>query len=143
MPDSTFSKIAIIGLGYVGLPLALQFARSGVTVLGFDKDQLNIATFLLPTFSIPPPKKMQPRNRALPGTKKTARCRAHGAANSSRHITEALWLNPSHSPITVGTLQAGFLLVNNIVVRKAALTLSHLSRVALLMGPQSDCKGMS
>ena len=30
--------IAIIGLGYVGLPLALQFARSGVPVLGLDVD---------------------------------------------------------------------------------------------------------
>jgi len=32
-------KIAIVGLGYVGLPLALQFARSGVTVLGLDIDR--------------------------------------------------------------------------------------------------------
>jgi UDP-N-acetyl-D-glucosamine dehydrogenase len=32
------SKIAIVGLGYVGLPLSLQFARSGVRVLGFDVD---------------------------------------------------------------------------------------------------------
>lgn len=31
-------KIAIIGLGYVGLPLALQFARSGVSVIGLDVD---------------------------------------------------------------------------------------------------------
>src|SRR5215469_149668 len=31
-------KVAVIGLGYVGLPLALQFARSGVTVLGLDVD---------------------------------------------------------------------------------------------------------
>lgn len=31
-------KIGIVGLGYVGLPLSLQFARSGVTVLGFDID---------------------------------------------------------------------------------------------------------
>ena len=38
MPDSSFSKIAIIGLGYVGLPLALQFARSGLKVLGLDVD---------------------------------------------------------------------------------------------------------
>jgi UDP-N-acetyl-D-glucosamine dehydrogenase len=30
--------IAIIGLGYVGLPLCLQFARSGVRVLGLDVD---------------------------------------------------------------------------------------------------------
>lgn len=31
-------KIAIVGLGYVGLPLGLQFARSGVSVLGLDID---------------------------------------------------------------------------------------------------------
>ena len=31
-------KTAIIGLGYVGLPLALQFSRSGVNVLGLDVD---------------------------------------------------------------------------------------------------------
>jgi len=32
-------KIAIVGLGYVGLPLSLQFARSGgVTVVGLDID---------------------------------------------------------------------------------------------------------
>jgi len=31
-------RIAIVGLGYVGLPLALQFARSGVEVLGLDVD---------------------------------------------------------------------------------------------------------
>jgi UDP-N-acetyl-D-glucosamine dehydrogenase len=35
--------IAIIGLGYVGLPLALQFARSGVTVLGIDMDEKKVA----------------------------------------------------------------------------------------------------
>src|SRR6266704_3188402 len=31
-------KIGVIGLGYVGLPLSFQFARSGVTVLGLDID---------------------------------------------------------------------------------------------------------
>ncbi len=31
-------KIAVIGLGYVGLPLCLQFARSGIHVLGLDVD---------------------------------------------------------------------------------------------------------
>ena len=35
----TIPKIAIVGLGYVGLPLSLQFARSGTVVLGFDVDQ--------------------------------------------------------------------------------------------------------
>src|SRR3954462_7978838 len=31
-------KTAIVGLGYVGLPLSFQFARSGVSVLGLDID---------------------------------------------------------------------------------------------------------
>src|SRR5512138_928474 len=31
-------NIAIVGLGYVGLPLSLQFARSGVNVVGLDID---------------------------------------------------------------------------------------------------------
>jgi UDP-N-acetyl-D-galactosamine dehydrogenase len=31
-------KIAVIGLGYVGLPVAVAFARSGVPVVGFDID---------------------------------------------------------------------------------------------------------
>lgn len=35
-------KVAIIGLGYVGLPLALQFARSGVSVLGLDIDKFKV-----------------------------------------------------------------------------------------------------
>ena len=35
-------KIAIIGLGYVGLPLALQFAKCGVEVLGLDIDVAKI-----------------------------------------------------------------------------------------------------
>ena len=34
--------IAIIGLGYVGLPLGLQFARNGVKVLGLDIDPVKV-----------------------------------------------------------------------------------------------------
>jgi len=36
-------KIAVIGLGYVGLPVAAAFARAGVPVTGFDIDQRRIA----------------------------------------------------------------------------------------------------
>lgn len=35
-------KIAVIGLGYVGLPVAVAFARSGVPVIGFDIDKRRI-----------------------------------------------------------------------------------------------------
>jgi UDP-N-acetyl-D-glucosamine dehydrogenase len=35
-------KIAVVGLGYVGLPLCLQFARAGVDVLGLDVDKQKV-----------------------------------------------------------------------------------------------------
>jgi UDP-N-acetyl-D-glucosamine dehydrogenase len=35
-------RTAIVGLGYVGLPLSLQFARSGVMVLGLDVDATKV-----------------------------------------------------------------------------------------------------
>jgi UDP-N-acetyl-D-glucosamine dehydrogenase len=37
-------KVIIVGLGYVGLPLSLQFARSGVNVLGLDIDAHKVGT---------------------------------------------------------------------------------------------------
>ena len=40
---SSKMKIAIIGLGYVGLPLALQFARNGEDVIGLDIDPEKVA----------------------------------------------------------------------------------------------------
>src|SRR5437879_6081438 len=35
--------IAIVGLGYMGLPLCLQFARSGVRIIGLDIDPAKVA----------------------------------------------------------------------------------------------------
>jgi UDP-N-acetyl-D-galactosamine dehydrogenase len=35
-------KIAVIGLGYVGLPVAVAFARSGASVVGYDIDRARI-----------------------------------------------------------------------------------------------------
>ena len=32
-------KVGIIGLGYVGLPLAVSFARKGISLLGFEKSE--------------------------------------------------------------------------------------------------------
>jgi UDP-N-acetyl-D-glucosamine dehydrogenase len=37
-----FERIGIVGLGYVGLPLSLQFARSGVRVCGLDIDPAKV-----------------------------------------------------------------------------------------------------
>jgi UDP-N-acetyl-D-galactosamine dehydrogenase len=36
-------KIAVIGLGYVGLPVAVAFARGGAAVVGFDIDDIRVA----------------------------------------------------------------------------------------------------
>ena len=38
------ARVAIIGLGYVGLPLALLYTESGFRVTGFDIDQRKVST---------------------------------------------------------------------------------------------------
>lgn len=36
-------KVGVIGLGYVGLPLAVSFASSGISVIGFEKSRTKIS----------------------------------------------------------------------------------------------------
>ena len=36
------ANVGVIGLGYVGLPLAVEFARAGFTVTGFDVDEAKV-----------------------------------------------------------------------------------------------------
>jgi UDP-N-acetyl-D-glucosamine dehydrogenase len=36
------ARLGVIGLGYVGLPLAVEFARAGFHVIGFDVDQAKV-----------------------------------------------------------------------------------------------------
>jgi len=49
MRDELLSKIrdrravvGVVGLGYVGLPLAMEFARAGFHVIGFDVDTARV-----------------------------------------------------------------------------------------------------
>ena len=42
----------MVGLGYVGLPLAIQFARANVTVIGLDIDAAKVDSVIKPTRSI-------------------------------------------------------------------------------------------
>ena len=37
--NKNFRKVAVVGLGYVGLPLCIRFCESGLEVLGLDIDQ--------------------------------------------------------------------------------------------------------
>ena len=41
--SATHNSVAVIGMGYVGLPLSLQFAGSGVKVLGIDIDASKVS----------------------------------------------------------------------------------------------------
>ena len=36
------ARVGIIGLGYVGLPLAVEFAKAGLHVVGYDVDQSKV-----------------------------------------------------------------------------------------------------
>src|SRR5580693_8631236 len=37
------AKVGIVGLGYVGLPLAVEFAKAGFTVTGIDLQESKVA----------------------------------------------------------------------------------------------------
>lgn len=42
--DDRECRIGIIGLGYVGIPLALRFSEVGFSIIGFDIDEVRVAT---------------------------------------------------------------------------------------------------
>ena len=39
--------LSLIGLGYVGMPIAIEFAKRGVRVIGFDVNMSKIQTYKL------------------------------------------------------------------------------------------------
>ena len=42
--ESRRARIGVVGLGYVGLPLAVEFAKAGFQVIGFEIDAKRAAT---------------------------------------------------------------------------------------------------
>lgn len=46
-------RVGVIGLGYVGLPLAVEFAKAGLDVTGFDVDQSKVDSINAGTTYIP------------------------------------------------------------------------------------------
>ena len=36
-------KLSLVGLGYVGMPIAIEFARRGLEVIGYDLNKNKIA----------------------------------------------------------------------------------------------------
>jgi UDP-N-acetyl-D-glucosamine dehydrogenase len=51
--ESKQAKLGVIGLGYVGLPLAVEFARAGFPVVGYDVDQKKVADLMAGRSYIP------------------------------------------------------------------------------------------
>jgi UDP-N-acetyl-D-glucosamine dehydrogenase len=51
--ESKQAKLGVIGLGYVGLPLAVEFARAGFSVIGYDVDQKKVAELMAGRSYIP------------------------------------------------------------------------------------------
>ena len=47
------AKLGVIGLGYVGLPLAVEFARAGYGVIGYDVDERKVAELMAGRSYIP------------------------------------------------------------------------------------------
>ena len=51
--ESGQARVGIIGLGYVGLPLAVEFAKAGLHVIGYDVDQSKVDALMTGTSYIP------------------------------------------------------------------------------------------
>ena len=51
--ESKQATLGVIGLGYVGLPLAVEFARAGFTVVGYDVDAHKVAELMAGRSYIP------------------------------------------------------------------------------------------
>ena len=65
------ARVAIIGLGYVGLPLALLYSESGFPVTGFDIDQRKVSTLNSGgsyIFRITPPEIQEARKQGFTAT---------------------------------------------------------------------------
>ena len=65
------ARVAIIGLGYVGLPLALLYSETGFPVTGFDIDQRKVSTLNTGgsyIFRITPPEIQQARKQGFTAT---------------------------------------------------------------------------
>ena len=39
------AAIAVVGLGYVGMPIAVEYAKKGISVIGFDHDAKKIRLY--------------------------------------------------------------------------------------------------
>jgi UDP-N-acetyl-D-glucosamine dehydrogenase len=51
--NSRQARVGVVGLGYVGLPLAVEFGQSGLTAIGIDLDEVKIAAINGGTSYIP------------------------------------------------------------------------------------------
>ena len=47
--NSGQARVGIIGLGYVGLPLAVEFAKAGLHVVGYDVDKSKVDSLMAGT----------------------------------------------------------------------------------------------
>ena len=69
--ESKQSRVAVIGLGYVGLPLALLYTEQEFPVTGFDIDERKISTLAQGgsyIFRIPAPEIQQARSGGFSAT---------------------------------------------------------------------------
>lgn len=65
------ARVAVIGLGYVGLPLALLYSEQGFAVTGFDIDQRKVSTIAAGgsyIFRIPAPEIQKARSQGFSAT---------------------------------------------------------------------------
>jgi UDP-N-acetyl-D-mannosaminuronic acid dehydrogenase len=97
--------VAVIGLGRVGLPLAITFADHGLSVLGVDKDADRLATVAAGRMPFKEPDTEVPLQRALRANRLALSDRAADAAQASAIVLTLGTPSFSHIEIDVSDIR--------------------------------------
>src|SRR3954470_9128878 len=100
MPDHSFQNdVSVVGLGRVGLPLALSFADRGLSTVGIDRDSERVATVTAGVMPFQERGTQELLERVQQGDRLTLTDRIEDAA-SARHIVLTIG-TPSHWHIEI------------------------------------------
>ena len=93
------AKVAIIGQGYVGLPLAVEFAKAGFAVTGLDTDPDRVAALATGRSYVPdvPSEELQALLRAG-RYRATTEPASLADSESPRILTSPTWWPPPRKP---------------------------------------------
>ena len=101
--DHCQARVGVVGLGYVGLPLAVAFARQGFSVCGIDLDAERAARIMAGSSYIEDLDDAGAEQHRAHGYDLAGRCSTHASRQRvGRHARTAALLDERHRGLAVG-----------------------------------------